>query len=263
MFDESTGDVYAIATEPASGVHAVYHVASGATLANGLAVLDGVPSDIAFDWCSKDLLVTLRDDDRVVRVDQAGVVVDLLPPGTISAPGAIAVDGTVRAAGRRRGWRRLPRRTRRHATLLGSPALAESPSGIAYAGAVACSYGTACPGALGVPAIRTPGVNYPGGTLVVRSDGHLPNTIGLVVYGLSEVLPPLDADLVIANTGACSLLVDPYVVDFGFVDATGRFETQLLTTPAYLGGAAFAQHVVLEALAPDTFSFSDALRVKF
>jgi hypothetical protein len=49
-------------------------------------------SGIAFDVFSTDIIATLLTVNRVVRIDLAGNITDLTPPGSVTGPNSVAVD---------------------------------------------------------------------------------------------------------------------------------------------------------------------------
>lgn len=260
-WEPATGDVIA------GGVGGLYRLASGATTAVQIASFPGAVSNVQFDPVNGDILATVLISGRLIRVDAAGVVTDLLLPGEITTPNALAVDafGNYLVGGD--GLYRVDQAG--GATLLAdmpSLGLGSGLSGIAYVRGpcFAKPYGRACPAGLGLGlrAMTLTGDCLVGGTTTATSAQHSGGVPGVAIYGFSALSPGLGLGPVVGAWN-CNLYVIPDVVVAGMTDASGVFTNSLATTSAFLGHRIYLQHAVIEFGWLSTVSTSSAAYIQF
>ena len=258
-FDPMTGDVVLTDTE------SVYRLPSGSmtgTLFATIGLLE-VPSGVLVDPNTNETIVTLFLSDRIVQVGAAGMLTDIVPPGTIDRPNSIDIDANgnyLIGAGSGELHSVSPAGV---AMLLASaPLLGSSLSGVAFVRRGACAFGSGCPSPVGTPVLSTMSNIAAGLPLVTMSDNHNDGVIGLAVYGLGTPEPPLNLDPILGTTG-CSLLANPDVIDAALTNAMGELTLTLPTTPAFGQFDLFVQHATLEGATLGTFSLTNGLRVLF
>jgi hypothetical protein len=129
----------------------------------------------------------------------------------------------------------------------------------------ATSFGSGCPTATAAnPVIESKASFLAGETIALRSNGHAPNTIALLVVGLSDSvyqgLPlPLALDPLLGTSG-CHLLVSADLTLVALGQANGLVVAPF-TLPTVFGGTLFFQFATLEAV-PGGLSFTDGLKVE-
>jgi hypothetical protein len=263
-FDPRTGDVIA------GGNGALYRLAAGTSTAVTVASgLGGAVSAVAFDPANGDVLASVRITNRLVRLGPNGLVTDLVPPGTVTAPSALDVDlgGALIVGGTGGAIWRVP--IGGPATLLAtntSPSTdVTSVSVVKFHDYAGVMY-TACAAANGPSSLSSLGPWQPGATFRTRSVNHAPNAIGVVNYGLSDLIYlgqplPLLVDPLL-GTSNCWLNVAPDVTFVAIADGAGVMTHALTATAAFAGYRVYSQHVVLENV-PGGFSFSNGAYLQF
>ena len=86
-YDPFTGDVII------GNIGGLYRLASGTSVGTLIVGnLGGYLSNVQFDPSTGDILATVLQANRLIRVDGAGVVTDLMSPGSVTGPNALQVD---------------------------------------------------------------------------------------------------------------------------------------------------------------------------
>ncbi|HZN38878.1 MAG TPA: hypothetical protein VFD82_08745 [Planctomycetota bacterium] len=118
------------------------------------------------------------------------------------------------------------------------------------------TFGTGCPGALGIPTLAAaPGSLPKLGTTLNVNLGNLPFGIGLMITGLSNTLLggaiPLPFPLAGLGYPGCNLLVDPLLIDTVIGPGTsGTWSFVVPPNPAFAGFTFYNQGASLEAGTP-------------
>jgi hypothetical protein len=231
--------------------------------------LGGFVSGIVFDPVTGDVVATVLTVNRVVRVDGAGNVTDVAPPGSVPGPNALDVDrnGDFVTGGGTGQVYRVPRAG-------GAPVLLGNHSGplngvaVAGAGGFALPFGAPCAASNGPAELRASGPFLAGSTVTTSSVDHAASTPGILVLGLSRTshlgIPlPFLLDPIFGTAGCfahVSLDVTIGGITGPVAPATLSFAVPI---PApFAGQTLFAQHVVVEPVA-GSMSWSNALMLRF
>lgn len=256
-YEPATGDVIV------GGNNALFRLPNGSPNAVTIAIsLGGPVTAIDFDPCNGDILATVMNTGRLVRVDSLGNVTDEIPPGTVGSPTGLTIDerGNYLISQGSKVWRVPPG---------GGPvAVADSfgigtLSDVAYVSGRSCAFGAACPAPFGNPTLSVDGPFVAGTTLTTRSIHHNPGAIGMLVIGFTPVAPPLPLDLLLGTSGGCLLHANTDFLVLGITDATGDFVHSLNTNPAFANRRLIMQHAVFEGGSFASSSFSNGLEVAF
>ncbi len=259
-FDPFTGDVIV------GNNGGLYRLASGATVGTLIVNnLGGFLSNVQFDPNNGDILATVLLTNRLIRVDSAGVVTDLMPPGTVASPNALQVDGLgnyLLGAGSGEVWRVDAAGA---ATLIATnTSPGTSVSGLAYVrgGCSAASIGVPCPGPGGPTFMTLSGSCELGNTFVATSGNHTSPAVGVSVYGVAALAAPLDLGPILGASG-CNLYISPDVLVGGLTNGAGEFVTSVTTTAAFAGQQLYLQHAVLEGATLNSFTTSNGYGLSF
>ncbi|HEB51652.1 MAG TPA: hypothetical protein ENI87_00180 [bacterium] len=244
----------------------VYRLAPGTTtgalIAGGLG---GYTSNVQFDMLSGDILVTVLQADRLVRIDGNGIVSDVIPPGTVPGPNALQIDDLgnyLIGASQGNVYRVDATGT---ATLIAtntSPSSTVSGLAFVHGGCSVQSIGTACSSAIGPTSLVIGGDCSIGGLLTTTSYNHSPNVLGVTVLSLAQLPVPLDLGATFGATG-CSLYVSPDVLVGGLTDGAGELHFDFASNNTFLGQAMYVQHSALEATQLSSFTSSNAAVVNY
>ena len=257
-YEPATGDVIVGAS------NALYRLPAGSSTGVLVAAsLGGFVSGVQFDPCNGDILATVLTSNRLVRVDAAGTVTDEIAPGTVASPNSLDLaengDYIIGAAGG--SVFRVP--PGGSATLVAQvTGIGTSASGVAYVGGPSCRFGQPCSTPIGLPTLDVVGPFTAGYSLTTRSVNHAPGVIGLAVFGLTPVQPPLDLGPILGAVG-CSLYVSPDLIDAGLTTGGGDFVNTVSTSSAFAFVTLYVQHAVLEGTTLSSFSTSNGLLLQF
>lgn len=259
-YDPATGDVVV----GASG--ALYRLASGASTGTPIVSgLGGFVSNVQFSPANGDIIATILTASRLIRVDSAGVVSDLMPPGTVTAPNAVVINnlGNYLVGGTGGDLYEIDQ-AGNAAIIATNTSPGTNVSGLAYVqvGCFAAPFGAACDGPSGSTAMTLSGDCSVGGTITTTSGNHTAPALGLAVYGLSEIAPALDLGPILGATG-CNLYVSPDVLVGGLTNASGVFTGTVTSTAAFAGNRVYVQHAVLEGTDLSSFTSSSAAFIQY
>jgi hypothetical protein len=259
-WDPITGDVVV------GGSGEIYRLANGTTTGTLIVGgLGGVVSGIVFDAFTGEIAATVLTVNRLIRVDSAGIVTNIAPPGSIPGPNGLDLDqfgDFVAGGGTGQVYRVF------HAG--GSPVFhANNPgplNGIAVAGAggYAIPFGPSCSGAAGTLSLTATGPILVGTVVKTISTNHAPNSLGLLVLGLSNTshlgLPlPFLLDPVLGTVGChLNVSVDLTAVTVTSATSPATLMFPFLLPPHFSGQRFYAQHVGLEPV-PGGLSWSNGL----
>ncbi|MEO6594767.1 MAG: hypothetical protein ABIP94_08445 [Planctomycetota bacterium] len=257
-FERSTGDVIV------GGSGGLFRLPNGQTTGVPIVTgLGGFVSGVTFDPCNGDILATVLTLSRLVRVTSLGVVTDEIPAATVGAPNSLDIDenGNYIIGGANGQVFRSP--PGGPATLIATATgLGTSASGVAYVSGNRCPYGAPCPAPFGLPTLTTVGAYTAGFPLVTKSINHNPGVLGLAVFSLSQIMPPLNLGPIFGTNG-CFLHVAPDFIDVGITNATGEFVHAQATNLTFANQRLYVQHAVLEGVPLSSFTFSNGLCVQF
>lgn len=259
--DPATGDAIV------GGNGALYRLRRGTSTATTIVSgLGGYVSGVTFDPVTGDVIATVLSSNRLVRVDAAGVVSDLVP--AMSGPNGVTTDENgdfVVCGGTGQIWR-VPR-TGGSVTLIGG-ATALTPRNdlsVVGGGGGAFPYGQGCTGSSGQVALRAAGPFHPGAPIVTTSTNHANGSLGVLVLGLSNLqhagLPlPLSLDPILGTVG-CSLLVsiDAHVVG---VASGGSLSLPIVLPAWFAGSTLYAQHACFEPSVAGGISWSNGIALR-
>lgn len=263
--DPLTGDYFV------GGNGAIYRLANGAATADPTPVaagLGGYVTGLAFDPVTGDVLATVLTVNRVVRIDAAGTVSNVCPPGSVPGPNALAIDhdGDLITGGGTGQVHRIPRTGGSPSFLVNNTSPYGNVNGVAVAfgGGYGRPFGSGCGATFGTATLRAAGPFRTGATVTTTSTGHAPNTLGVLVLGVSDTTwqtaaLPLWLDPLLGTSG-CSLHVSGDVTWAGIAGATtpASLAFAIPLPPTFAGARFFAQHVGLEAV-PGGLSWSNGL----
>ena len=261
--DPVTGDVVV------GGNGALYRFVIGSPTATPIASgLGGYVSGVAFDPVTGEVVATVLTANRLVRIDGAGNVTNIAPAFSIPGPNAVDVDqnGNFFACGGTGQVYRVPRTGGSPVLIASNTSPANAVNGLAVAGAggFGIPFGQACNGVAGPVSLTAAGPFVVGTTVVTTSTNHAPNSLAVLVLGLSDTtwqaIPlPLDVDPIFGTSG-CKLLVSGDATFLGFSDANtpANVSFSVLLQPIISGFRFYAQHVCLEPVAGG-YSWSNGL----
>lgn len=258
-YERATGDVIV------GGSGGLYRLPNGASTGVPIVTgLGGFVSGVAFDPCNGDILATVLTVSRLVRVDALGNVTDEIPPGTVATPNSLAIDeqGNYLIGGAN-GQVFLVPPGGPSVLLATASGIGTSASGVAYVSGRTCTYGAACPAPFGLPTLSIAGPFLPGSALTTRSINHNPFAIGIAVFGVAQVAPPLLLDPLLGTTGGCLLHANADFLDVAITDGAGNLVHTLVTNSLFLNQRLFVQHAVIEAGPLSSLSTSNGLQVDF
>lgn len=258
-FDPFTGDVIV------GGADALFRLPLGsATGVPFVSGLGGIVSGITFDPCNGDVIATVLTSQRVVRVTNAGVVTDLVVPGTIQQPNAIDIDVNgnylIASTSARVFLLDHTGSTQLYATNTSPATGSTSGVSIAKAGGFATPYGSRCAATNGLATLTPSGSYVPGGTLTTTSVNHAPLTVGVWAASL-VMLPGIPIDAFFGTSG-CALHTNPDVLITLFADGAGQMPFSLTTDASYAGLRFFAQHAAIEPAVQGGWSFSNGVCIQ-
>lgn len=259
-FDPATGDTVV------GGNGALYRLRRGTSTATTIVSgLGGYVSGVTFDPVTGDVIATVLTSNRLVRVDAAGAVADLVP--AMSGPNSVAADENgdfVVCGGTGQIWR-VPR-TGGSVTLIGG-ATAMTPRNdltVVGGGGGAFPYGQGCLGAGGPVALRAAGPFHAGVPIVTTSTNHGNGSLGALVLGFSNTVHsgaplPLSLDPILGTAG-CSLLasIDAHVLG---VASGGVLSFPVVLPQWFAGGVLYAQHACFEPV-PGGLSWSNGIAIR-
>jgi hypothetical protein len=263
--DPLTGDFVA------GGNGALWRLPAGATSANATPIatgLGGYVTGVAFDPENGDVLATLLTVNRVIRVDAAGNVTNIAPPGSVPGPNALSLDenGDLVTGGGTGQVHRIPRVGGAPVFLVNNTSPLGNVNGVAVVGSggFGRAFGSGCTASLGPATLRASGPFRTGSTAMTTSTNHAPNTVGLLVLGLSDTVwlgnpLPLLLDPLLGTAG-CSLLVsgDATLAGVASASSPAQLSFALALPPSLAGARFFAQHVGLESV-PGGLSWSNGI----
>jgi hypothetical protein len=262
-YDPFTGDVIA------GGNGGIHRLVNGTTVGVPIvANLGGFLSGIVVDPLTTDIIATVLTSNRLIRVDAAGIVTDLITPGSISTPNAVDFDenGDFVVGGTAGQVFRVPYAGGAPTPIgaISTPATNVSGVAVVKSGGFARPYGTGCAGAFGNVALGALGSMVPGATVQLVSNNHAATSLGVQVLGFSDAVHlgiplPFLLDPLLGTSG-CSLYAS---IDATLVGVTGpigaadlAFSLALPSIPT--GFRLFAQHACFEPV-PGSLSFSNGL----
>ncbi|MCU0866529.1 MAG: hypothetical protein MUC36_22315 [Planctomycetes bacterium] len=263
-YQATTGDVIV------GGNGGLFRLAVGTTTGVPIATgLGGFVSWITFDPCNGDILAAVLTANRLIRVDSAGNVTDLAPPGTVAGPNALDIDrdGNLLVGGTAGRLFRVDYDGT--ATLVAtnaSPTTNVAGLAVAKASGFAMPFGTRCNATSGLATLSATGPYAAGAPFSTTSIRHAPSSIGLWIAGLSNTsyngLPlPLSLDALLGTSG-CFLNVSADVTVVALADAAGTMTFPLTAPASFAGQRLFVQHTALEPV-PGGFSFSNGVCLQF
>lgn len=254
--DPLTGDYIA------GGNGDLWRLPAGSSTANATPLatnLGGYVTGVAFDPVTGDVLATVLTANRVVRVDGTGAISDVAPPGSVPGPNALDIDenGDLVTGGGTGQVYRVPRSGGSPTFLVNntSPFGAVNGVAVAFGGGYGRPFGSGCNASAGPATLRASGPFRSGSTVTTTSSGHAPNTLGVLVLGVSATTwqglsLPLALDPLLGTSG-CSLHVSGDVTVAGVASASNpaSLSFAIPLPPTFAGQRFFAQHVGLEAVA--------------
>ncbi len=259
-WDPATGDVVL------GGNGEIYRLANGASTGTLIAgSLGGFVSAIAFDAITGDIAATVLTANRLVRVTSLGTVSNIAPAGSVPGPNALDVDqnGDFVTGGGTGQIHRVPR-TGGAPVLLGNAGGPVTGVSVAGAGGYGVPFGQGCSGASGPVSLLASAPIQVGATVAMTSTNHAPNTLGVLILGLSRtshlgVPLPFLLDPVL-GTANCYANVSLDVTVGGFTDAStpANLTFSLTLPPAFAGHDFYAQHACFEPV-PGLLSWSNGL----
>jgi hypothetical protein len=251
------------------GSGAIYRLASGSPVATTVVTgLGGFVSAIAFDPLTGEIVATVLTANRLVRVAAGGIVTNVAPAGSIPGPNALAIDqnGDYITGGGTGQVYRVAHAGGSPVFIASNTSPPNAVNGLAVAGGggFGIPFGQSCNGASGLVALTATGPFTVGSTVTTVSTNHAPNSIGVLVAGLSNTthlgIPlPLLLDPFFGTAG-CYAHVS---LDATFVAVTSATSPATLTfsfplTAGFSGFRFYAQHVCFEPV-PGGFSWSNGL----
>jgi hypothetical protein len=261
--DPVTGDVVV------GGSGGIYRMPFGGGVATPVASgLGGYVTAIAFDPANGDVLATVLTANRVIRIDGAGVVTDIVPPFSVPGPNALVVDenGDLVTGGGTGQVYRIPHGGGMPVFLADNTSPPNAVNGLAVVGGggFGIPFGQSCSGVAGPADLTASGSYLVGSTIATTSIHHAAGALGVLVLGMSDTdhlgtpLPALlDPQL---GTSGCSLWVsgDALVAGVSSASSPATLTFQVLLQPVISGFRFYAQHVCLEAV-PGGLSWSNGI----
>lgn len=261
-FDPATGDTVV------GGNGALYRLRRGTTTAVPIvAGLGGYVSGVTFDPVTGEVIATVLTVNRMIRVDGAGTVTNVVP--SLSGPNGVAVDHNgdfVVCGGTGQVWR-VPRAGGSFTLIGGATALTPvNDLSVAGGGGGAFAYGQGCAGAGGIVQLRATAPFHPGVPIPTTSTNHAANAPGVLIIGVSNTTYagnalPLSLDAILGTSG-CFLRVSLDATLFG--TASGGSLTFPVTLSQWFAGyVLYLQHACLEPVAGGiSWSNGIAMRVQ-
>ena len=261
--DPVTGDVVL------GGNGGIYRLANGSTTATTIVSgLGGYVSAIAFDSATGEIVATVLTVNRLIRVASGGAVTNVAPPFSIPGPNALDIDqnGDFITGGGTGQVYRVPHAGGSPTFLASNTSPANAVNGLAVAGGggFGIPFGQSCNGAAGLVSLTATGPYLVGSTVTTMSTNHAPNSIGVLVLGLSNAthlgIPlPLLLDPLL-GTASCYLNVSADATVNGISNASNPSSLvfAFTLTPIFSGYRFYAQHVCLEPVA-GFLSFSNGV----
>ncbi|MCA8975770.1 MAG: hypothetical protein KDC98_13695, partial [Planctomycetes bacterium] len=230
-------------------------------LASGLG---GYLSNVTFD-VNGDIICTVLQANRLIRIDAVGTVTDIMPPGSVLGPNAVDQDNNLDWIVGGTGGQvfRVPY-VGGSAVLIGTNTFpSTSVSGVAVVGGSVSgswnAFGNTCNGQFGRVTLGITGSMSPGGTFNHVSDNHAPGQLGVAIFGLSSTsysgnpLPYLLDPMLGTNNCFLNVAIDATQVGFTTAASPATLSFSITIPAGGTGGASFfLQHACFEPVAGGT-----------